>query len=302
VSLLDLIGPNRPIDPAVIQASAARGDAVYPYAEYRPIPEAATQPHRSETTTFVLHTMAGPDSTTPDQLWRYVARDDIRGESTWILGYSQLLQVVPVTVRADNNYKANPFATSVETQDEGYEADPGIAKTPWNDYQLAQLAGLSAWQVIHPRLDIPLRRADHGWNGGGIDGHRRYSEWSNVTGKTCPGQARWNQIPAVLAAAQFIVDWRPADPPPISALEVPPGMWLVAKTDQGFLASPGLRQGAYKAPEQVPYTFPWYDAESHGGPRAAYDLATKLPVGGWSVMNTVISEAEALRYMGPRVA
>lgn len=204
---LDLIGPRRFIEPAVIHASAARGEDWYPYAAQMPLtPEATTQP-RGTKTTFILHSMAGPKLTTLEALWKYLSRTDITGECTWIGDLDgRVAQTVPVNTRADNNYRANPFATSIETQDRG---SPTLPTTPWSDPLLAQLAGLAAWQVLHPRLSIPLRRADQGWNGGGIDGHRRYAEWSSFTGKTCPGEARWHQIPDVLDAAQRIVDWTP---------------------------------------------------------------------------------------------
>jgi hypothetical protein len=216
VSFLDLIGPGKFIDPQVIQASAARGDEWYPYAAKMPLtPEAVSQP-KGEKNTFILHTESGPYLTTLEALRTYLNRTDITGECTWILDMDgRCAQLVPVDTRADNNAKANPFATSVETQDVGYVADPGIAKTPWTDWQLAQLAGLSAWQVLHanPNITVPLRRADQGWDGGGIDGHYRYAEWSIYTGKTCPGLTRRSQIDDVLAGATHIVDWEPAPPP-----------------------------------------------------------------------------------------
>lgn len=202
-----------PVDPAVIHAAADRGDHVYPYASYQPITEATTQP-TIVPWNFILHTMAGPGSTTPTQLRNYVAREDVNGESHLIYGYTELIQVVPFNVRADNNAQANSWmigtkrvgAVSVETQDNGSRTDPGIAKAPWNDFQVEHLAGTAAF--LNLRYGIPLERCRY-WNSPGVDGHRAHAEWSVYVGKTCPGQTRWEQIPHILNLAAQIVAWTP---------------------------------------------------------------------------------------------
>lgn len=305
MTFLDLIGPGRMIDPAVIQASAARGDDWYPYAARMPLPEASTQP-RGDKTTFILHSMAGPNLTSLEALWTYMNRTDITGECTWVGDLDgRVAQTVPVNVRADNNYRANPFATSIETQDRGAAT---LATTPWSDPLMAQLAGLSAWQVLHPKLDIPLRRADQGWNGGGIDGHRRYAEWSKYIGKTCPGQARWEQIDDVLAGAQLIVEWRPTPdpvpipesaPPPIPITDLEePSMWLIGRTsDTGdrFLASPRPRGGAFHVPSEVPGDYPF----AAGGGQA-FDVGSGTAVSSWGACKKV-PQAQLLAVMGAEV-
>jgi hypothetical protein len=210
VSFLDLIGAGRPIEPAVIQAAAAEGSTRYPYAEWMPLPENETQ-SRIVPTQFIFHTMAGPNLTALESLRRYLERTDITGECTFILDLEgRMAQLVETTVRADNNASANSRAGSIETQDRGYLADPGIVVTPWTDIQLAQLAGLAAFYNL--RHGVPLHRPV-AWDQPGMGGHRDYPEWSIYTGKTCPGQARYEQIPLVLAAAQQIVEWRPPPPP-----------------------------------------------------------------------------------------
>ncbi len=211
MSFLDLIGPGRFIDPAVIQASGRSLTTRYPYAAWMPIPENATQP-RIVPTQFIMHSMAGPKLTTIDALWHYIARADITGESTFIDDMDgRMAQVVEANVRADNNYKANPRAVSIETQDLGYLADPGIRTTPWTDPQMAQHAGLAAW--LNLRFNIPLSRCT-AWDAPGMDGHRAFPEWSTSVGKTCPGDTRWAQIPEVLIAARWIVAWAPVPQPP----------------------------------------------------------------------------------------
>jgi hypothetical protein len=218
VTFHENVGVGKFIDPRVIQASAAAGDLWYPYAVEMPLtPEAVSQPKRERTTTFVLHTESGPYLTTLQALWVYLNRSDVNGECTWILDMDgRCAQLVPVTTRADNNFKANAYATSVETQDYGYLSPGGVEDDFWTPLQTAQLAGLTAWQWLHPDLDIPRRRADQGATGGGVDGHYRYAEWSSFVGKSCPGLARRSQIDEILELAMWIIDWEttpvPVDP------------------------------------------------------------------------------------------
>jgi hypothetical protein len=47
----------------------------------------------------------------------------------------------------------------------------------------------------------------------GVGYHRLYAEWSNVTGKSCPGDTRIGQMPALLARAREIAAWTPAPVP-----------------------------------------------------------------------------------------
>ncbi len=218
MSFRELIGPGKFIEPAVIQKSAGAGDLWYPYAARMPIPENQYQP-RIIPTQFILHTMSGPYLTTIDDLFHYIARSDVNGESTFIGDMAgRVAQVLEANIRADNNYKANQRAISIETQDRGYIADPGIEDTPWPDPLMAQLAGITAW--VHLRFKIPLERpAD--WDDPGVDGHRAHAEWSIYTGKTCPGEARWNQIPDVIAAAREIVEWDATPVPDPDPLPTP---------------------------------------------------------------------------------
>ena len=209
------------IDPAVIQAAAARGDHWYPHAEKRPIPENYTQPVIVPRG-FMLHTMAGPRSTAPESLVKYMERSDINGECHLVYGYDAIYQVIAFNIRADNNYKANSWweggvrygFISVETQDDG--ANNNVEDDPWNPFQIEHLAGTAAF--LHLRYGIPLDRCTT-WTDGGVDGHRAHDEWSKYVGKTCPGQKRWEQIPFVIALAQQIVDWRPV---PVDVPEVIP--------------------------------------------------------------------------------
>lgn len=196
------------IDPSTIRAAAERGDNWYPHAEHFPIPETYTQPAITPRG-YMLHTMAGPKTTSPEALYQYMNRADVNGECHQIIGYSRCLQVVPFNVRADNNYKANAWFengvrygfVSVETQDDG--SNNNVEDDPWTAFQLEHLAGTAAF--LHLRYGIPLDRCAT-WTDGGVDGHRAFPEWSLYAGKTCPGEARWHQIPTVIAIAIQIVN------------------------------------------------------------------------------------------------
>lgn len=220
------------VNPEVIHAAAFAGHDIYPYATYRPVPEAYYQP-TIVPWSFVLHTMGGPTSTSPDALWRYINREDIKGECHISTGYTEIIQQLPFTIRADNNYKVNSWwvdgrlvgAVSVETQDNGW---PTLPTTPWNAFQLEHLAGIAAF--LNLRYGVPLQRVAEVY-GRGVDGHRRFPEWSNVVGKSCPGDRRWTQIDGILVRAQEIVDWQPNTPAPDPGEE---DMLAVYPPSEGF--------------------------------------------------------------------
>jgi hypothetical protein len=209
------------IDPAVIHASAASGDNRYPYAAWLPIPEQQNQP-AIWPVSLIFHSMAGPRLTSLEALRAYMGRDDVHIESTLMSDLAgRMAQLVECTVRADCNAKANRWwdgaryvgAISIETQDEGAAS---LAGTPWSPLQLEQHAGLAAW--AHLRYAIPLRIC-RTWNDPGIGYHRLFPEWSIYVGKSCPGDARVDQMPALLARAREIAAWRPDTP------EIQPPTW-----------------------------------------------------------------------------
>jgi hypothetical protein len=216
------------VTPQVIHESAARGELVYPGAAWLPIPEQQTQP-RIIVSQLIFHSMAGPRLTSLEALRAYMGRDDVHVECTAMSDMDgRMAQLVEANVRADCNYKANVRAISVETQDEG---SPTLASTPWTPIQLEQHAGFAAW--CHLRFSVPLRFPPT-WDSPGVGYHRLYAEWSNVTGKTCPGDTRISQMPALLARAREIAAWSPPtpDPDPEDDMEppyviVPKGVWAL---------------------------------------------------------------------------
>lgn len=91
--------------------------------------------------------------------------------------------------QADANYKANPFAISIETQ--------GFGPGEWTPQQIQSIKKLLLW--IHKTHDVPLRKADR-WNGSGIGYHIQFGSpgyWTNVA-KSCPGPQRIKQFNDIL--------------------------------------------------------------------------------------------------------
>lgn len=173
-----------------------------------PIPEAATQPI-IEPRLAILHTNAAPKYTKPEALIAYWRRADITGEAHFQNDYSpQLTQALPVTRRADCNYKANSFvkngrlegAISYESADDGY---PTLPTTPWNLNQLESFcASLFLIKVCYPNLWCTSPTA---WDDRGIGYHSQFKEWSSFTGKTCPGAMRIRQMDYIRQEVQLRV-------------------------------------------------------------------------------------------------
>lgn len=84
---------------------------------------------------------------------------------------------------ADANYLANPFALSFESQ--------GFGIGEWSDLQLDTIKRVIRW--CHRNHDIPMQVAKV-WNGEGWGYHTMFPQWSNVSGKTCPGTQRKQQF------------------------------------------------------------------------------------------------------------
>ena len=136
--------------------------------------------------------------------WHKKIRQSLRGfftrsvlESHWFIDRDGTVeQYVSANMRADANYRANSWALSVETADDG---NPDT--TPWTPQQITALARLALW--CHQHHGVPLRRTRNVWDSG-INGHSSHgapSLWTNARGKTCPGKVRKKQIPEVIELA-----------------------------------------------------------------------------------------------------
>jgi hypothetical protein len=124
-----------------------------------------------------------------------MARTDVNLECTFdIAADGAVYQFMPVDIRADCNAQANGFAISVETQDRGSAT---LNTTPWTREQCAAIVKLLVW--LRDTWNIPMWRASQ-WNGSGVGAHRDFPEWSS-SAHSCPGDARFAQVPALIATA-----------------------------------------------------------------------------------------------------
>jgi hypothetical protein len=175
------------------------------------IPEAWTQEFIVPWLT-ILHSNAGPRRTHGSALRDYMARTDINIEchtnvETEPDGRGLFRQIMPFNRRADCNSKANAWtadgqrrgAISFETQDNG---GPTLANTPWTGGQLVAIIHASA--ALNEAYGIPPHHCS-GPFARGIDGHAKFADWSIYVGKTCPGAARFAQIPYIHAEVAAMI-------------------------------------------------------------------------------------------------
>jgi len=169
----------------------------YPDALWQPLPEDETQPKRERTRcTLILHSQVGNYDLNP-----FFGRGSVVVESHMQQKKTgKMEQMVGLDRTADANYRANSWAISVETTDDG---DPDT--DPWNDHQIEEMARFAAW--LHENEGLPLR-ACSSWTDEGIGYHSQFDEWTAAKGigKTCPGKARIDQVPSVIARAKAIVN------------------------------------------------------------------------------------------------
>jgi hypothetical protein len=192
--------------------------SIYPAADVDLLPEAGTQPTITPRL-VILHTNGGTNSATPSQLRAYLGRPDVTLEAHFDVGLDgAVLQMMPVHVRADANYRANPFAVSIETQDHGSNHTP-LNFDPWTPAQQTAIVNLLRWLAVE--WSIPLERA-LSWDGSGVGAHRDFPEWS-AAGHTCPGDARAAQVADLIARARGGIT---PPPPPSARLDDVTSKWV----------------------------------------------------------------------------
>lgn len=174
------------------------GPLLLPGVRWAPLPEADRQP-RIVPTQVIVHTVVGSSSPGP-----YFARGDVGAEChLWVDDdeTATLWQFMSLNRQADANYRANrrtdgSGAISIETAD---QRDP--AHQPWSDAQMHCIAlAMADLHKMFPAIpfEIPTR-----WDAPGMGYHTLFpNEWTNVPGKTCPGQARKDQFPRLLELAR----------------------------------------------------------------------------------------------------
>lgn len=104
---------------------------------------------------------------------------------------------------ADANYRANPFALSWESQ--------GWGNGEWTEDQIDTIQRLIRWQHRNHRIPLQVPKR---WDGEGFGYHTMFPEWSNVSGKTCPGPLRKEQFHDIIVP--WMKDGAPKDDAPLT--------------------------------------------------------------------------------------
>jgi hypothetical protein len=199
------VEPDRPVGQQGLEAPAASAAATAaprilvnfaasPHGgHWRPLPDSGHEPAITMHT-VIHHSIVG----SAEGAYQYFAGATPL-ESTFIVKKSGYFwQCMSLGEQADANFRANAFAGSIETEDNGHpDTDP------WTPAQLDTLV----WLSLEMRRLRPLiaRRKCRTWDDPGIGYHSLFpGQWSNVPGKTCPGRIRirqWGQrvLPRYLA-------------------------------------------------------------------------------------------------------
>ena len=180
--------------------------ARFPRADWRPIPENATQPAITPRL-FIAHTAIDGQGTQGLYNWWNSAGNNLESHF-YVQKLGGVEQYMDSAVRADANNKANTFAISAETWD---GRAPNKPENPWTDLQVVSLIDLIDWACrTH---GIPRRLADR-WDGSGLGYHNQYPQWS-TGGTSCPGSPRRDQLIDVIipAVASLTNSAAPPTPP-----------------------------------------------------------------------------------------
>lgn len=92
---------------------------------------------------------------------------------------------------ADANYRANPFAVSIETQ--------GFGEGEWTAAQIEGINRILSWLHVETNGAIPLAKCPT-WDGAGVGYHIQFGspgKWTPVA-KACPGPSRIRQFHDVI--------------------------------------------------------------------------------------------------------
>lgn len=166
--------------------------AFYPKARVRLLTPESTQAPRMDgkPIQLIFHSAVGGGS-----LYDYFQERSNLESHFWVGLDGRVEQYVDTNRKADANYKANAWAISVETADNG---DPD--HFPWTEAQLDALADIAVW--AHQTFGIPVVKC-LAWNKSGMGYHTMWGAPSNWTpvAKSCPGKARIKQFPEILKRA-----------------------------------------------------------------------------------------------------
>jgi hypothetical protein len=177
-----------------------------PGAEWSPLgPQ--TEP-RITPTVVCLHSMAGSFSGTDAWFRKFNGAGYQGTESHFGVAFDGRVRQWQDTGRqADaNGPDGGGYVLSIETEDDGTPDD-----TPWTPAQVEAIARILAW--AHAEHGIPLVDTKGVPDTRGVAIHRYgvrpwrkpgHDRWSTSAGKTCPGEARIRQVPAVIARARIL--------------------------------------------------------------------------------------------------
>lgn len=167
----------------------------YPAAEWKPLPENQTQP-LIVPRIGILHSQAGLGS-----LRNFFGRSSNLESTFWIGTSGVVEQYGDLNRRMDANYKANPFAFSIETENHAEYVHSGAwDDDPWSPEQVASITKLLVW--ASKEWNIP-RRLTPTWDGSGYGWHIQFGTpgyWTPVA-KACPGRRRIEQFRRVVIPA-----------------------------------------------------------------------------------------------------
>jgi hypothetical protein len=198
-----------------------------PYGgRHRILPDSANSP-RTKPRLLIYHSIVG----SAEGAYNYFLKGT-NLESTFIVTKGGVIwQTMDTERESDANYRANPFAISVETEDSG---DPDT--DPWTSQQLDALVWLA--HESHRVHGIPLRRAPE-WDSSGVGYHTMFgapSPWTPVS-KTCPGRVRVRQFNDIILPRLGEPYEGGVDPVEVQELHDrlldPTATYSVAKTQKG---------------------------------------------------------------------
>jgi hypothetical protein len=156
-----------------------------PFAIDRNIPPGVNDPPITPRVA-ILHVDAGDASS----LYDYFGKRSGGIESHfYVKRNGEIEQYRSIYREADANYRANPFAVSIETQ--------GYANGTWTAAQLDGINRILAW--LHTEAGIPLVKCPK-WDGAGVGYHVQFGapgKWTDKA-KSCPGLGRIRQFNDVI--------------------------------------------------------------------------------------------------------